>query len=350
MQPLDICVYGPFLLTADAYLQSFTPSNIIKGFNRSGIWPINRLVFTADDFLGAEATDRPDPTLLELPDCERSRDDSSLFNLNEEKVSNSRNADQENASCFIKADLAGIGSNSSESCNIVTPILEEILASVMKMLRTLRDPKAILQHIKPYPKAGPRKKMRTRAGSSRIITSSAEKKRIESLELDKKKKEATQKAKRQVFPATSKLKNTRRPKSQKIYTSESSDSEIDLPKNRYSSDSNFEFEFDENEDLQTLLDDQNINIDDYLLVKFPTKKDIKYYVGIVTGLDGDEYEVKFLRRKESYGFHFPDLDDIATVLRIDVVSKLPQPSNFKATSRLSSFVKFDVNFGNLNVQ
>lgn len=28
------------------------------------------LVFTADDFLAAEATDRPDPTLLALPDCE----------------------------------------------------------------------------------------------------------------------------------------------------------------------------------------------------------------------------------------------------------------------------------------
>lgn len=71
----------------------------------------------------------------------------------------------------------------------------------------------------------------------------------------------------------------------------------------------------------------------------------------MTGIESDdEYEVKFFRKKETYGFYFPDMDDIATVLRSDAVSKLPQPRKFKATSRISSFVKFDVNFLNINVQ
>ncbi|XP_018577883.1 uncharacterized protein LOC108916159 [Anoplophora glabripennis] len=104
MQPLDICIYGPFKsrckvafndymgtnpgkavriqdiarLTADAYLQSFCPNNIVKGFKRSGIWPINHLVFTDEDFLPVESTNRVDYSLSQLPEYEISQNNINM--------------------------------------------------------------------------------------------------------------------------------------------------------------------------------------------------------------------------------------------------------------------------------
>lgn len=76
LQPLDVSVFEPFKgklkiafndwhiqnvrktltiyniaeLSKLAYLESFTPKNIIGGFSKPGIWPINKLVFGDDDF------------------------------------------------------------------------------------------------------------------------------------------------------------------------------------------------------------------------------------------------------------------------------------------------------------
>lgn len=357
MQPLDICVYGPFKsrckvafndyistnpgkavriqdiarLTTDAYLQSFCPNNIVKGFNRSGIWPINRLVFTDEDFLAAEATDRPDPNLAPLPECDVSQNDISMLTSEVHNYeANGNSASESKLTAFT----------------IVNSIVEEILNNTFKSVHKVRSLEEVIQTIRPYPKAGPRKiKTNPRTGSSRIYTDSAEKTRLEQIQLDKNKKEAAKKVKRQVFPKRQKMK--------KIYSSESSDSEIETKKPRiYSSDSDFQSESEDNESLQILLDDENINKDDYLLVKFPTKRNLKYYVGLVVGINdhNDEYEVKFLRKKNPYGFCFPDVDDLGAVLRTDIVSKIPKPTSIKGTSRLSSYIKFDVNFANFNVQ
>lgn len=54
-----------------------------------------------------------------------------------------------------------MGRNSREWYDVVTPILEGILECVLKTDFIVRDPKPILQAIGPYPKAGPRKKIRT---------------------------------------------------------------------------------------------------------------------------------------------------------------------------------------------
>ena len=88
-QPLDLAVYGPHKayfnaavnswmlahpgktvtihnmaqLMGDAWLKAATPSNIMSGFKTSGIWPIDRHVFSADHFLPSSVTDRPDPVI-----------------------------------------------------------------------------------------------------------------------------------------------------------------------------------------------------------------------------------------------------------------------------------------------
>lgn len=374
MQPLDVCVYGPFKsrckvafndyisanpgktiriqdiarLTADPYLQSFSPNNIVKGFQRSGIWPINRLIFTDEDFLGAEATDRPDPNISQLPECDVSHSDISLLNT-EKTIKNQEvdNCEESGSKCIV--------SNSTQVLGLVKSIVEEIFNNSLKTVHNVTSLEEIIQIIKPYPKAAPRKKKRnSRTGCSRIFTDSVEKNRLEQIEMERNKKEAAKQVKKQVFPDESKVKqktNIRRIK--KVDSSESSDSEIEMKKPRYHlSDSDFLSESEDNDDLQLLLDDEDINKDDYLLVRFPTKRNVKYYVGLVveSNVHADEFEVKFLRKKKTYGFCFPDVEDIATVLRSDVVSKLPPPTSMKATSRLSSYIKFDVNFANYNIQ
>ncbi|KAJ8944525.1 hypothetical protein NQ314_009464 [Rhamnusium bicolor] len=91
MQPPDVCVYGPFKtyyssavsnwmntpgnagkpitiydvaeLANTAYLKAFTPSNITKGFQVSGLYPLNSDIFGEQDFLPSNVTDRTDPSL-----------------------------------------------------------------------------------------------------------------------------------------------------------------------------------------------------------------------------------------------------------------------------------------------
>lgn len=84
LQPLDISVYGPLKTYYNqaveawlynhngntftiysvaealgiAYPRAFTPRNILSGFRKSGIFPLDPEIFTEDDFLGAYVTDR----------------------------------------------------------------------------------------------------------------------------------------------------------------------------------------------------------------------------------------------------------------------------------------------------
>ncbi|KAF2898949.1 hypothetical protein ILUMI_07210, partial [Ignelater luminosus] len=85
MQPLDVSVFGPFKsyynaavdswmlrnpgipmtiyqvaeCVGEAHPKAFTTANIIAGFKKSGIYPLNRSVFSKADFLNVSVTDRP---------------------------------------------------------------------------------------------------------------------------------------------------------------------------------------------------------------------------------------------------------------------------------------------------
>ena len=86
MQPLDVSMYGPFKtyhaaamnsmmmklgvpitiydiekLVNTAHQRAMTPSNIISGFRKTGIFPYDDGIFQNDDFAGSYASDRPDP-------------------------------------------------------------------------------------------------------------------------------------------------------------------------------------------------------------------------------------------------------------------------------------------------
>ena len=91
MQPLDVGIYSFFTskvkiafndwmasnpgetttmyeiaeLSFNAYFSSFTLKNINSSFKSTGLWPVNRLVISDEDFLLAFVTDRPNP--VEIP-------------------------------------------------------------------------------------------------------------------------------------------------------------------------------------------------------------------------------------------------------------------------------------------
>lgn len=62
-----ITIYDLPGLVGIAYGPSFSIKNIIHTFKKPGLWPLNKLAFTEDDFEAAFLTDRPNPE--NLPDA-----------------------------------------------------------------------------------------------------------------------------------------------------------------------------------------------------------------------------------------------------------------------------------------
>ena len=84
LQPLDVSIYKPFKtylktlmndyilsnpnrpiteymlpeLASKAWVKACTPSNVLSGFSATGLWPVNREVFSDDAFAGAEVSER----------------------------------------------------------------------------------------------------------------------------------------------------------------------------------------------------------------------------------------------------------------------------------------------------
>ncbi|KAK4288154.1 hypothetical protein Pmani_038804 [Petrolisthes manimaculis] len=87
LQPLDVSVFGPFKtflrallndhalmhpnehitvhqlpeFACDAWTKAANPVNILSGYRATGIWPVNRLIFPDEAFVGAQVTERPAP-------------------------------------------------------------------------------------------------------------------------------------------------------------------------------------------------------------------------------------------------------------------------------------------------
>ncbi|KAJ8956842.1 hypothetical protein NQ318_014256 [Aromia moschata] len=60
-----ITIYDIAALFGTAYVKAFTIENIMNGFKSTGIWPMNRSIFTADDFLASYVTDRENENIPE---------------------------------------------------------------------------------------------------------------------------------------------------------------------------------------------------------------------------------------------------------------------------------------------
>ncbi|KAG5860899.1 hypothetical protein JTB14_035511 [Gonioctena quinquepunctata] len=184
-----------------------------------------------------------------------------------------------------------------------------------------------LDSIRPFPVLQPKtdNKRGRKKGKSCIFTSTPEMKRIQEEENIKQSKRREQELKR---AKTVKRQLVKKTKALGVTTKKNS----------------------EYGDVNELLDDECIEVEDFVLVKFPTKKKVVYYVGIIEEISGNELAVNFLRFKENCGFYYPVTKDISLIVREDIVAKLPPPTRNQGTTRQSSYLKFNVSFLNYNIQ
>lgn len=100
-----------------------------------------------------------------------------------------------------------------------------------------------------------------------------------------------------------------------------------------------EEEFDEDD---VIVLDKNYRVNDFVLVKFNTKKTVVHYVGRIVEIDITMATIKFMRlSKMRNTFLYPQIDDVASVPLEDIKTKLPEPKTCNNTKRGSSMYTFD---------
>lgn len=174
LQPLDRTVYGPFKkyfnsasdgwikshpgqtmtiydipgVVNEAYKLAFTRENILSGFRTTGIAPLNREIFTDEDFSSNYVADRNDPDQL-----------------------------HEEPTPFISLQDASVLRES----NRVRPSNDKSVPTAKTIVVTAPIPVTVsLEELRPFRKAAPRKRRANRRRcKSTILTDTPEKKSIE---------------------------------------------------------------------------------------------------------------------------------------------------------------------------
>ncbi|CAH2003296.1 unnamed protein product [Acanthoscelides obtectus] len=216
LQPLDRSVYGPLKkyintsydswmrnnpdktmtiydvpkIVKDALPLAATPKNIQAGFQISGVFPVNRNIFTEDEFLPAAVTDRPNPNIKkQVPNQAETQQEAQL-------------TEQEKAQLTEREESQITPPNSPDVVN---------LPSVLREVNKERDDFQVVdfpgpsgiksylpaQDLRPKPKAEPRKtnrKVRKR-GRAAIWTDTPNKEEIENAYKERQMKQTKKKAK-----------------------------------------------------------------------------------------------------------------------------------------------------------
>ena len=94
-------------------------------------------------------------------------------------------------------------------------------------------------------------------------------------------------------------------------------------------------------------DIKDIEVGDYIVVRYARKKSTNYFVGTVLNKDSEDNtsDVKYMvenPQKFTHRFVFPEKDDIDTVPIQDVVMTLPHSTPIGGTKRASNQFVFDV--------
>ena len=250
-----ITIYDFAELIGKAFPKAFSQSNILKGFEVSGLYPFNEHVFEENEFLTSYVTDRP-------------MENVKGTDINKSQPKDVNTSDNHPAIPSTSSSTLNSGNDISES-SAVTGVASYISTTPVtpEMLR-------------PFPKAMPRKNLtRGKAkGQSRILTDTPEKDAIASL---KKRKgvesPAIQNIKKQVFykrylkkPCS--LLNQKRKK--KFLSIESKNKEISISSGSDEFESWQEQIEMEHEQIiiEQKFEDADERVGDFVLVKVPEKK------------------------------------------------------------------------------
>jgi hypothetical protein len=237
LQPLDRSVFGPIKKAINASCDSWmrsnaaktmtiydipgivktsveiavTGKNITSGFVVTGIWPLNTNIFTEEDFLPSQVTDRPlDNNLQQNTSAVIEDENNDVLPNSAQRFSETNNPIR---ATFIDSDNGPTASTSG--CASEEPIAstsrasQESTASISAENDTA---KVFSPHvIRPLPKALPRKRTQNRRKvKSAVLTDTPEKEALEAIEAKRNLKDA----KRQVFHKGEQKKKGKKKKKQ----------------------------------------------------------------------------------------------------------------------------------------
>jgi hypothetical protein len=338
-----ITIYDVAKLSCEPYLLSFTPSNIIKAFQKPGIWPINRLAFDDTDFTGVLQYENKDQTVTDEPEDRSPTPGPSSSNL----VRRIKIISNE---IIKRADITDAPTSIEIVAQLIDYVLSRVFIEIEINLQTIQElqfevPNLQVQKlsakkeqkaeglspevVRPFPKLKTRTE-NTRGrkrGSSRIYTNTPEKNEIDIKTQNKKKESAKFSGVVRNVMGGKAVAKVGAKSSKRQFSSDSEESAEEQCKHKYKKgvkkdgkegafsdseendeeqcirkicvDSDLDMDFDEDNLPDELLDNESVSVGDFVLVRFSTKKKVLYFVGHVQELlDCDEYLVKFLRRKE----------------------------------------------------
>jgi len=302
-----ITIYKIAKLAGVAFPKAFTPITIKSGFRVSGCFPIDRDVFSDDEFLTSYVTDRPIPNTEQAPAIQP----DPVISIDGQVT---RTLDE-----HAGEGCSGIGSSSCSPQQVNQ--FEGIKTSVYTSPSDVR----------PYPKAAPRKQINTgrKRAHCRILTDTPEKRAIEKAD-------------------NPKVKNRKKFSMNPVVKKGGSKS-IKFDESDHDDASDFDEQEEQLEDLE-LPGAGDLKPDDFILVKFNTKKTQVLYAGqihcIYPAEDEDEssFGVRFLRRKtpKTFTFVFPTVNDTSDISYEDIMGRLPKPLEHGGTARVARHLIFPV--------
>lgn len=388
LQPLDVAVFGPLQtyynaamdswlmrhpgktvsiynvaeLLGQAFDRAMTPSNIKSGFRKTGIFPFDRHIFTDNDFMPSEVTNRPledasnapgpsqpyesheassnAPGSLQLLETQQASSDASetlghdrvtdpgLYSSSivqvpatpDRQVVNRRSESVSPSLLTQPAEAPYVAPKQNSSFTTFPSTPDKILVSPLEC--------------RAYPKAQPRLQSNRgrKRGRSCIPTDTPIKNEIEieSLERERKKLGKGNKKKvsqKKVIVNEKKVSQSKEIACKRLKTNENTkrvlfaDDETDIENISISSSDSLT---SENElPLNHFVKPKK---DDFVIVQFVGKLLVKHYVGkLLTNIEDNEYDVSYLRKsgKVDNHFYFPIEPDLATVSLEDIKIVFP---------------------------
>lgn len=384
LQPLDISIYSPLKgyyneavdnwlinnpgktidiyniaeVLGQVYAKAFSTANILSGFKKPGIYPLNRHAFSEDDFLGSYVTDR----VVEIPE------DTSMARYHIQENINvgslAETGPEHNLESLPSTSGSASMNSSPQVQSAYRPISTELFPS--DNIRRIVTP----EELQPFPKAGDRKKgsgKGRKPGRTKIATDTPEKEKIrkeKNLKLEKLKNKARRVEVKKVKGTSGSTKS--RPKMNLNNTfsiEDDTDVEEEEEEGINSLKEDNEHDLDDlrniiNEeimDAQELLDFERNSFEEgeFVLVSFSKKKGPnEHFVGkIVNKEDGGfEYKMIFYSRIGQSSKFLAKSDEVFDVNEEDILVKLPKPNQLSGSNRLSEQLIFPVDFSSFNVK
>ncbi|KAK9744656.1 hypothetical protein QE152_g7608 [Popillia japonica] len=118
---------------------------------------------------------------------------------------------------------------------------------------------------------------------------------------------------------------------------DSSSSESDVELEKICNDSTDDSITEENE-----VPNESLSEGNFVLVKFPTKKSIRFYVAKIEKIENLDYYLTYLTKGLGWTFTYSEKKDDDVKEREDIVMKLPKPEISGGTERASKKFKFNV--------